>query len=111
MIFEIFTHMPFYNLFPTLPWSWLEVTLNVAAALGAILLSYGIFLESERKQDAVFIVGSSLLLVYSLWIGNKIFSIAMAGVALCSLVELMEIMMGRHIHSFELVEKYKNPKK
>ncbi len=101
--------MPFYNLIPSLPWPLLDVVMNVVAGLGAILLTYGIFLEAERRQDAVFVVGAGCLLVYALWIGNTIFSVAMAGVAAASFIELIEIMLGRHTHSAESVEKYKHP--
>ncbi len=86
----------FLTLFPNMP--LIEVVIYVVAALGALLLTYGVFLEAERRQDAVFIVGSACLLVYSLWIGNKIFSIAMAGLLIGSLIELTEILTGKHKH-------------
>lgn len=83
--------------------------MNVVAGLGAILVTYAVFLESERRQDAVFVVGAGCLLVYALWIGNKIFSLAMAGLLIGSAIELAEIILGRHVHSRELLEQYKNP--
>lgn len=101
--------MPFTDFLPTLPWSTLEIIMNVVAGLGAIFITYAVFLESERRQDAVFVVGAGCLLVYALWIGNKIFSVAMAGLMIGSFIELIEIMRGRHIHSRELLEQYKNP--
>ncbi len=88
----------FLNLFPTMPWPLTDIIMNVVAALGAILLTYGVFLEAERHQDAVFIIASACLLIYSLWIGNKIFSIAMAGLFIGSWIELIEILTGRHHH-------------
>lgn len=88
--------MPLGNLLPSLPWPLIDVIMNVVAGLGAILLTYAIFLEAERRQDAVFIIGAGCLLVYALWIGNTIFSIAMAGMCLGAFIELMEIMLGRH---------------
>ncbi len=88
----------FASLFSSLPWPLLDVVINVVAGLGAILLTYGVFLEAERRQDAVFIIASACLLVYSLWIGNKIFSLAMAGLMIGSLIELVEILTGKHIH-------------
>ena len=84
--------------------------MNVIAGMGAILLTYGVFLEAERRQDAVFVIGSMALLIYSLWIGNKIFSIAMAGLMLGSGIEFVEILLGLHKHSEELVASYRNPK-
>lgn len=100
---------PLSSFLPTLPWTTLEIIMNVVAALGAILITYGVFLEAERRQDAAFTVGAGCLLVYALWVGNTIFSIAMAGFLVASFIELIEIMLGRHIHSNELVEKYKHP--
>lgn len=100
---------PFSSLFPTLPWPLIEIIMNVVAGLGAILITYGIFLEAERRQDAVFVVGSGCLFIYALWISNTIFCIAMGGFFLSSFIELIEILLGRHIHSKELVEEYKHP--
>lgn len=102
--------MPFANILPSLPWSNIDIIVNVVAGLGAILLTYAIFLEAERRQDIVFMIGAGCLLVYALWIGNTIFSIAMAGVFIGSFIELVEILLGRHVHSTDMVEKYKNPK-
>lgn len=101
--------MPLLNLLPNLPWPLFDIVMNVVASLGAILITYGVFLEAERRQDAVFTLGSACLLVYSLWLGNKIFSIAMAGFMIASFIELIEIMLGRHVHSTDMVEKYKHP--
>ncbi len=83
-----------FNLVPALPWPLLDVVLSVVAGLGAILLTYGIFLKAEQRQDAVFVVGSGCLLVYALWIG-KIFSVAMAGFMIGSCIELLEIVLGK----------------
>ncbi|OGH92635.1 MAG: hypothetical protein A2563_03100 [Candidatus Magasanikbacteria bacterium RIFOXYD1_FULL_40_23] len=70
----------------------------VVATLGVILLTYGVFLEAERKQDAVFIIASGCLLVYALWINSLIFSLAMAGLFVGSWIELIEILRGKHHH-------------
>jgi len=86
------------NLFSTLPWPLIDVVMNVVAGLGAVMLTYGIFLEAERHQDGVFVIASACLLVYALWIGNKIFSLAMAGLMIGGLIELVEILTGRHKH-------------
>ncbi len=91
--------MPLLNLFPTLPWPLIDVIMNVVAGLGAIILTYGVFLEAERRQDAVFIVASACLLAYAVWIGNKIFSLAMGGLLVGSSVELIEILTGKHGHN------------
>lgn len=86
---------PLANFLPNLPWATLEIIINIVAGLGAILITYGIFLEAEKRQDAVFVIGSGCLLVYALWIGNAIFSIAMTGFFIASAVELVEIMLHK----------------
>lgn len=91
--------------------SVIETIINVVAGLGVILLTYGVFLETERRQDLVFMVGSACLLVYSLWIGNKIFSLAMAGIMIGSIIELVEILTGIHKHIDGTLEKFNYPKK
>jgi len=95
--------------FSTLPWPLITVIMNVVAGLGAILLTYGVFLETERRQDAVFVIAAACLLIYALWIGNKIFSVAMAGLLVGSLIEMVEIILGKHGHSLKQIEAYKNP--
>ncbi len=89
----------FLDLFSTLPLPVTDIIMNVVAGLGAILLTYGIFLEAERHQDAVFIVASACLLTYAIWIGNKIFSLAMLGLLIGSSIEYIEIIIGKHKHS------------
>jgi hypothetical protein len=90
--------MPEFLNLPVESLSLLEIIMNVIAGLGAILLTYGVFLEAERRQDAVFIIASACLLVYSLWIGNILFSLAMTGMFIGSWIELIEIMTGHHHH-------------
>ena len=100
---------PLSSFLPSLPWNALEIILNVLAGLGAVMVTYAIFLEAERKQDTVLAIGSACLLIYALWIGNMIFTVAMAGIFLASFVELIEILMGRHPHGDSLVEEYRHP--
>jgi fumarate reductase subunit C len=105
---ERIAYMPtFLNFLPNM--SPLETIINVVALLGALLLTYGVFLEAERRQDAVFIIASACLLVYSLWIGNKILSLAMAGLLIGSTIELIEILTGKHKHVC-VPEYHKNSK-
>ena len=98
------------SLFPLLPLSLSETTVSVVAGLGAILLAYSVFLEIERRQDLVMFIGAACLFVYALFIGNKIFMIATAGIGIASLVEFLEIYFGLHKHSPEDLKKYKNLK-
>lgn len=98
------------SVFSALPWPMLDIIMNVVAGLGAVMLTYGIFLEAERHQDGVFVIASACLLAYAVWVGNKIFSLAMGGLLVGSFIEFVEIIFSKHSHSEELVEKYKNPK-
>lgn len=82
----------------------------IAGALGAVMLIYGVFLEQERRQDLVKMIGAAALFVYALYIGDKLFMIAMGGLALASLVEFVEIYMGLHKHSPEDLKRYKQLK-
>lgn len=84
------------SIIPQLPSTMLQTITYVVAGLGAILLIYGVFLETERRQDAVFLIGAGCLLVYALSIENLIFTIAMAGFFLAALVEFIEILLGIH---------------
>lgn len=90
--------MPFANLFPSLPLPLLDIVMYVVAVSGALLLTYGVFLEAERRQDAVFIIASGCLLVYALWIDSTIFALAMTGLFIGSWIELIEILRGKHHH-------------
>lgn len=85
-------------LFANPPESSLEILFVVLGALGAILLLYGIFLEKEERQDAVFLVGALSLLVYSISSRNLIFSAAFFVFALGNAVELYRIVTGKHQH-------------
>ncbi len=96
--------------FPYLPLSLSETLVYVVAGLGAILLTYAVFLEVERRQDLAMLVGAACLFVYALYIGNMIFMIAMAGLGLASAIEFVEILTGLHKHSPEDLKKYKNLK-
>jgi hypothetical protein len=73
-----------------------DIIINVLAGLGAILITYAVFLGHETRQDIVLAIGSFCLLVYALWIGNAIFSLAMGGLFLASMVEFVEILVGIH---------------
>lgn len=86
---------PLPSIFPSLPWDILEIIITVVAALGTILITYGIFLKVEKRQDVLIFIGSFCLLIYALFIGNMIFIIAMTGLSLASLVEFIEIILGK----------------
>ncbi|OGH64278.1 MAG: hypothetical protein A2821_01775 [Candidatus Magasanikbacteria bacterium RIFCSPHIGHO2_01_FULL_41_23] len=96
------------KILPYLPVSSLPETLvYVVAGAGIVFLTYGIFLEVERRQDLVLLLGACCLIVYALYIRNLIFTLAMAGIAIGSLIEFLEIYFGLHKHSPEDLERYK----
>ena len=84
------------NLLPQLPGTTTEILIYVVAILGIILLGYAIFLETEKRQDLIFMLGSAGLLVYAIYISNLIFTIAMAVIFLASFTEFVEILLGIH---------------
>lgn len=96
------------NIFPYLPVSLTETLIYVTAGIGVILLVYSIFLETERRQDLLMLLGASCLFVYALFIGNWIFSFAMAGVAIAALIEFIEIYTGLHRHRPEDLKHYRD---
>jgi len=96
------------NIFPNLPMNTIELMVYVVAALGAVLITYGVFLETERRQDLVFFVGAFCLFVYALYIGNKVFMIAMIGLGIASLIEFVEILLGLHKHDRNELKRVKS---
>lgn len=91
-------------------WSLTQILIYVVAVVGAILLTYSVFLEAERRQDLVCIIGSLCMLPYAIWINNLIFILAMAGIAIASAIEFAEIIMGKHKDVGAITEDIKNPK-
>lgn len=101
--------MPFESIFTTLPWPITDVIIRVVGFIGALLLIYAILLEEEKRQDAVFAIGSLALLPYAIFLNSPIFIFLFTGIFLVSSRELVQIIRKRHIHSNELVEEYKHP--
>lgn len=94
-------------LFPTLPSSLPETIVFVVGILGAILIPYAVFVEKERRQDLMMAVGAACLLVYGLYRGDVVFSIAMSAFFLASIIEFIAIYAGLHKHSPEDLKRYK----
>lgn len=97
------------NFFGFLPWPIVDTLVRVVGFMGALAMGYAVLLEAEKRQDAVFVVGSASLFVYALWQGNYIFMFAMGLVFLVSARELIQIFRKKHLHTTEMVEKYKHP--
>ena len=89
------------------PLPLIELLVYIVAGLGTVLLIYGVFLEKETRQDAVFAIGAACLFVYALFTGNRIFMVAMGAFCVASLVELVEIMVAYHKHSKKEIRDYK----
>lgn len=101
--------MPFENLFPSLPWTLLDTVVRVVGFMGALAFIYAVLLEEEKRQDAVLVVASASLFVYSLAVKNAIFMFVSAGVFLTAGRELVQILRRKHTHSTELIEEFKHP--
>lgn len=93
------------NLFPNAPYSFLEIAVTVVGFVGALALAYGVLLEPERRQDAVFVVGAAALFVYGLVNSDFIVMFAMGLMFLVAGRELIQILRGKHIHSTEQMQK------
>ncbi len=99
----LFSHIP--------QMTTVDLVVHVVAILGAVLLTYSVFLEAERRQDFVFFLAGACLLVYAIWLQNTILIIAFAGFMAASLFELVEILVGIHKHGPEMTEKFEYKKK
>jgi len=91
---------PLPSLFPSLPWQSLQTIITIVAVLGALLITYSIFLKTVKRQDVILFIGSFCLLIYAFYIGNTIFIIAMTGLMLASFIEFIEILIGLHEDSW-----------
>ena len=98
-----------FSFFPGLPWDNMVIVINMVAIAGATLHIYGVFLEKEKRRDMVFVIGGICLFIYSLWIRNKIFALAMGGFTISCLIEFIEISTGHHTHTDQMTTEYKNP--
>ncbi len=85
-------------LFTTPTPSITQIVLVILGLLGMILITYGIFLEKERLQDAVFMLGSLFLAIYSYTAENAIFTITFGIFFLGSAWEYYRIVTGKHQH-------------
>ena len=76
-------------------WQTLQV---VGGTIGALLITYGIFIERENQQDTVFAIGGFLLFLYALLEHNVIFILAFGAFTAGSIWEAVEIARGKHKH-------------
>lgn len=85
----------------------LESIIYIVAGLGVVLMVYGVFLEREKRQDAVFAIGAGALFVYALYTGDKIFMVATGAFCAAALFEFIELIIGHHRHTVRDVNVYK----
>ena len=75
---------------PTIPSS------STPTIVCTFLIIYGLFLESEKRQDILYIIGFFGLFIYALFISSPVFVFTCLGMFVAATVELIEIMMGIH---------------
>ncbi len=101
----LFSHLPDFS-----TWTNTQFIIYIIAALGVLLHIYGVFLETERRQDLVFWIAGACLFVYATYIQEKVFAIAMFGFAAASMIKFIEIMLGVHHHVRDLSVDHTDPK-
>ncbi|HQF57552.1 MAG TPA: hypothetical protein PK831_03595 [Candidatus Magasanikbacteria bacterium] len=84
------------NLIPNLPQLNMEIIVTALAIVCTFLIIYGLFLESEKRQDILYIIGFFGLFIYALFISSPVFVFTCLGMFVAATVELIEIMMGIH---------------
>lgn len=65
--------------------------LIIFGIIGLLLISFSIWLKNERRQDILFVVGGASLLVYSISIGDVIFTILQTVFIVSALIELAKL--------------------
>lgn len=98
--------MPF-DFITNIPHDIPEMLIYIVAGLGVILLVYSVFLEQVHRKDLVQLLGATCLLSYAIYQNEKIFTLAMGGIALASIIEFAEIYLGLHHHAQDDLKKYK----
>lgn len=93
---------------PGLTISFGQLIVTVVGIMGALTLMYGVLLEEERRQDAVFVVAAASLLVYALVRRDYVFTFAMAGMLVVAGRELIQIFRGKHHHTTSDMQKYEH---
>lgn len=87
------------NSVPGMDFSLIGLIVTVVGFMGGLALMYGILLEAERRQDAVFVIGSASVFVYALTRQDYVVMFAMLGIFLVAGRELVQIIRGKHHHT------------
>lgn len=64
---------------------------KIFGVVGLLLITVGVLIKSEKKQDLLFIIGGLALLVYSIYIGDWIFIILQIVFILTAAWEILRI--------------------
>ena len=59
--------------------------------IGLLLISYGLWMKNEKRQDLIFILGGISLLVYSIYINDVIFIVLQIIFTISALIELIRL--------------------
>lgn len=102
---------PLQSIFPVLPGSLAEIMITVAGLMGAITLSYAVLLETEKRQDAVFVLAGFSLFVYALLVSDRVLIFAGGLLFIVAGGKLINILRGKHHHTWSEIEKYEHPGK
>ena len=73
----------------------LEILIKILGALGLVLITIGIFVKLEKKQDWVFVFGGLCLLGYSIYLQDPIFIPLQIIFILASLIEIVKISRSK----------------
>jgi len=68
-----------------------SVMFKIVGVLGLILITVGVLIKSEKKQDIFFILGGLALLVYSIFINDWIFIVLQIVFILTAAGELIRL--------------------
>lgn len=87
-----------------------DIIAYIVGILGAVLVIYSQFVEAEFRRDLIRAIGAAGLLIYALFIWNKIFIFASAGIFIAATIEFIEIYFGLHKHKDTDISRYKKMK-
>lgn len=65
--------------------------LTISGIIGLMSISTAIWIKKENRQDLLFIIGGCFLLIYSIGIGNIIFSILQVIFIISASIEIFKL--------------------
>ena len=68
---------------------------KIFGILGLLLITIGVLIKSEKKQDIFFAVGGLSLLVYSIYINDWIFIVLQIVFILTAVIELIKLRLKK----------------